>query len=102
MATAAPPRPTTNTVRSPTATRRPGWGPAQWLALLALPLIVYEAWTLIGWLAAGPHEVTAYRQTGSASYIWAWVIQIFFILGVSTLVMLLVRDCRRQRRLTFD
>jgi hypothetical protein len=82
--------------------RSPPWRAAQYLAPIAVPLLAYQAWTLASWLASGPHQVTAYRQTGSASYAWAWVIQAFFIAGTSILILLLVRQCRRQRRLTFD
>jgi Spirocyclase AveC-like len=104
MATAASPRPASLHTPDPIVgtSRRPAWGASQYLALAAVPLLAYQAWTLVSWLASGPHEVTAYQQTASASYEAAWVIQIALIIGVSTLVVLLVRQCRRERRLTFD
>jgi hypothetical protein len=78
------------------------WGPVQYLALAAVPLLAYQAWTLVGWLAAGPHQVTAYRSHGSTSWYAARVIEVVLVLAVSVILVRAVHQCRAQRRLTFD
>src|ERR1700722_1271763 len=81
--------------------RRP-WGPAQYLALTAMPLLAYQAWTLVAWLAAGPHQITAYRSYGSFGWYAARAIELARALAVVAILARLVRQCRTQRRLTFD
>src|SRR3984957_11018649 len=81
--------------------RRP-WGPAQYLALAAVPLLAYQAWTLVAWIAAGPHQITAYRSYGSFSWYAARAIEVTLVLAVAAILARLVRECRAQRRLTFD
>lgn len=82
--------------------RRMRWGPAQYLALAAVPLLGYQAWTLVQWLAAGPHQITQYRIAGSSSWYVGWIVQAALVVGVATITVGLVRACRRERRLTFD
>jgi hypothetical protein len=86
----------------PSAPVRRSWGAAHYLALVAVPLLAYQAWTLIGWLAAGPHQVTNYRTAGSASWYAARVIQGVMLIAVIAIAVGVVRGCRRERRLTFD
>lgn len=78
------------------------WGPAHYLALGAIPLLVYQVWTWVSWLGSGPYQVTAERSYGSFSWYAAHAIEIVLALAVGGLVAMLVRQCWAQRRLTFD
>jgi hypothetical protein len=78
------------------------WGPAHYLALVSIPLLTYQVWTWVSWLADGPYQVTADRSDGSFSWYAARTIEIVLTLVVIVLVAMLVRQCRAQRRLTFD
>lgn len=78
------------------------WGPAQYLALAAVPLLAYQAWTLVAWLAAGPNQITAYRSYGSFSWYAARAIEVVLVLAVAAILARLIHQCRAQRRLTFD
>jgi hypothetical protein len=81
---------------------RQHWGPAHYLALAAVPLLAYQVWTLVAWLAAGPHQITAYRSYGSFSWYAARAIEVVLALALAAILVRLVRECRAQRRLTFD
>lgn len=72
------------------------------LAITGIALITYESWTLIGWLGAGPHQITAHRKPGSAPWWTAVAIETVLAVGVAAVVADLVRACVRERRLTFD
>jgi hypothetical protein len=87
---------------TPASGSRRTWSPAQYLALSAVPLLAYQAWTLVGWIAAGPHQVTAYRSYGSTSWYAARTIEVVLVLAVSVILVRVARECRAQRRLTFD
>lgn len=78
------------------------WGWAQYLALIGLPFLAVEAWMLVAWLAHGPHQITQFRTPHSGNW---WTAQIFQWIAVAMFVGVtahLVRQCRRERRLTFD
>ena len=79
-----------------------GWGPVYYLALASVPLLAYQFWTLLTWLADGPFPVNQYRETGSTSWYAARIIEVLLILVALVMIAGIVRDCRRQRRLTFD
>ncbi len=81
---------------------KPGWGPAQVLALAAVPLLGYQIWTLIAWLLSDPHQVLDHRGVGSVSWHVAWAIQIALSGAVVGIGVKLWREYRRERRLTFD
>jgi len=83
---------------------RPSWGWAQWLAVMALPILFLEAWTLIGWLADGPSQLTKYRNDGLGREWWGARIGEVAVIVISLIVLTkVVRDCRRQRKfLTLD
>lgn len=83
-------------------TSRRVWGPAHFLAMAAVPLLAYQIWTWVAWLASGPYQVTAYRDTSSFSWYAAHTLEIVMGIVVVALVIYLVRQCRQQRRLTFD
>lgn len=97
----------TTTVRAsavspPAGPRARRWPLPYWLALVAVVALVWGGWTMIAWLADGPFTITQYRDTHSVSWIAAWVLQVALIgtgLGLGGWV---VRQCLRERRLTFD
>lgn len=76
--------------------------PARVLALLAVPLFAYQAWTLAGWLADGPHQITEFRDRDSTSWYAARVAEVLILAGTLVIAGIVVRDCLRKRRLTFD
>ena len=95
MRTLTPPRP------AAVATRR--WSAAHGLALIGIPFLAWEAWTVTAWLADGPHPVTTFRTTGSSSWWAARVIEGLLVVVAVAVTVHLVRDCRRTGRLlTFD
>jgi hypothetical protein len=78
------------------------WGPAHWLALVGVALLAYMAWTLAGWLADGPDEVTTGRDTASSSRVVAWGLTgLLWVLALGV-VASVVRESRRLGRLSFD
>jgi hypothetical protein len=82
---------------------RRGWAWQQYLAVVAVPFLVWETWTLAAWLADGPHQITEYRDVHSASWYATWVLQISMILVSVAVIVYVVRGCRREGRiLTFD
>ncbi|MUL65865.1 hypothetical protein BOO86_15425 [Mycobacterium sp. CBMA 234] len=75
---------------------------ARVLAVFGVALVAYEAVTWARWLAGGPHQITAYRDTAAASWTAARGYEVL-IAGVSVwLLVRVIRECRRQRRLTVD
>lgn len=92
----------TDVLQSHTGARR--WGLPQYLAMLALPILFLESWSVISWLLDGPHQITEYRSDGKGREWWG---ARGFEAGVIVLsiwvISRLVRDCRRQGKiLTFD
>jgi hypothetical protein len=88
-------------VLAPESRRRWSW--PQYLALIALPLLAHEAWTLVAWIADGPHQVTKYRDRDSASWYVAHVLEVLIVAISLAVIVYVVRGCLRERRvLTFD
>jgi hypothetical protein len=88
------------TSSEPTA-RRP-WRLAPYLAILALPLLSYEFWTLGSWLASGPHTVTVGRVAYSFSWWWARGIEVAALSIAAALLVSAVRESRRTGRMSFE
>lgn len=85
-----------------TTAQRPTWGAAHHLALIAIPLIAYQVWTLTAWIASGPTAVNTYRDVASTSYLWAKIFEVALsALGVF-ICLWVGKACRREGRLTFD
>jgi Spirocyclase AveC-like len=83
--------------------RRHRWSVTQTLALIGLPILLIEADTLGRWLADGPHQITRYRSHGSSTWYAAHTLEALTALASLFVVAIVVRDCRRRRRiLTFD
>lgn len=98
---------TTPDTRLPAALHRDAprparWGLAHWLALIAVPLLTYEAWTLVSWLASDPHVVTKGRDAYSVSWWWARALEVGAVTLAVTLLVQSVRDSRRAGAMTFD
>jgi hypothetical protein len=79
------------------------WSWAHALAVVGVPFLVWEIWTVVAWLADGPHSVTGYSNAGSGSWYGARVLEGSMILISVAVLAYLVRGCLRARRLfTFD
>lgn len=90
---AAPPR---------SAAGRPPWAWPQFLALVGVAFLIWQAWTIGAWLIEGPRASTEFRDTSSGAWIAARIYEAVAVLVAVTVVTLVVRQCRRERRLTFD
>jgi hypothetical protein len=75
---------------------------ARGLAVFGALIVAYELVTWARWLAAGPEQITQYRDAESAS--WAAARGFELLVGAVAIVLLVkvVRECRAQRRLTID
>src|SRR5438132_7780865 len=87
---------------TPAPTARRQWSWAQWLALAGAPILALEVWTLVAWLADGPHQITQFRDKDSASWVGAHVFEAVALLLAAVVVTHVVRECLRHRRMTFD
>jgi Spirocyclase AveC-like len=88
--------------RSVDAVRR-GWSLPHYLALVGVPVLVWNAWTVIAWLAAGPHAITAYRHGHTVDWYGARAFEALAIVIGVVLAVYVYRGCRRARMLlTFD
>ena len=63
---------------------------------------VYEFVTWGRWLAAGPQQITRYRDTSASIWTIARFYEVAVLLVAVALVIKVVRECRAQRRLSFD
>ncbi|MGH2556460.1 MAG: spirocyclase AveC family protein, partial [Actinomycetota bacterium] len=79
------------------------WSWAQDLALAGVPMLVWEVWSLVAWLADGPYLITEFRDSGSMSWYAARVLEVVVLIACVAAIAWLVHGCRRQRRImTFD
>ena len=74
----------------------------RYLAVCAIPLLAYELWTLAGWIGDGPFQIVAYQDRDSLSWAAARVVEILVVGSVAGFAWIVVRDWRRQGRLTTD
>jgi hypothetical protein len=72
------------------------------LATFGALIVIYEAITWGGWLAAGPVQITQYRDTHAASSTIARCYEIAVLVVSVLLLVKVVSECRRRRRLTLD
>jgi hypothetical protein len=75
---------------------------AKVLAGFGLLVVLYEAVTWGRWLAAGPEQITQYRDTGATAWTAARCYEVAVLFVAIALGTKVVRECRRQRRLTLD
>src|SRR4051812_35162453 len=79
------------------------WGWTQYLAVVGVPILVLNTWTVVAWLADGPAPVTEFRNPGSANWYVARTVEALAVLGSVFMIIHLVRGCRRAGRfLTLD
>src|SRR5436309_8114062 len=83
--------------RSPAALRVT---PARCLAIFGALIAVYEAITWARWLAAGPTQITQYRDHGAAAWTLARIYEPLVTIVGSGLLVRAVRQCRASGRLT--
>ncbi len=84
------------------APSKPRWSWPHYLALAAIPILIWNGWTVVAWLLDNPHQVTEFRTPGSANWIAAHVLEALFgVMGVAVLVYV-IRGCIRAREITFD
>ncbi|HEY1968473.1 MAG TPA: spirocyclase AveC family protein [Pseudonocardia sp.] len=79
-----------------------GWTPVQYLALAGMALAAFELWSWARWLAGGPHQLTQYRDPSDPSWYAARVYEVLMLICVLGIGTKVIRDCRRERRLTID
>ncbi len=84
------------------AGEKPTWGVAHFLAVVGFVFVFWQGWTWVSWLAAGPHSITQFRDTNSASWYGARVFEgVAVVISIAVLTFV-VRRCRREHRLTWD
>jgi len=76
--------------------------PATVLAGLGLMLFAYQAWTIAGWLADGPFQITAERESGTTSLYAARALEATILVSTVAIATVVARRCLRERRLTVD
>jgi hypothetical protein len=72
------------------------------LAVIGVAFLLWQAFTILPWLAAGPHQVTAFQDKHEASW---WAARIYEGLAVLAAVAIggyVIRGCAKARQLTFD
>jgi cytochrome c oxidase assembly factor CtaG len=72
------------------------------MALFGAAVAVYELITWSRWLAAGPRQVTEYRDTHDASWTVARFYEALILVVAVVLLVKVVRECRERRKLTLD
>jgi hypothetical protein len=83
--------------------RRPTWKLAQYLAVVGVVFLVWQAWTIVAWLKdTGLHQITRYRDRTSASWYAARCYEGLAIVMAIAVAAYVIRGILRQRRLTFD
>jgi hypothetical protein len=65
-------------------------------------MVVFQAWVWISWLASGPEAITRFRDVHSTAWWWAQVFQWGLLIPTTIMVVLIVRDMRRKRRMTLE
>ncbi len=79
------------------------WPLAMWLAVLVVPFLLWEVWTVVAWLADRPHFITQFQDRDSASWYAAKVYESLALLMTIVMAIYVVRGCRRERKVfTFD
>ena len=87
----------------PLGSAKPRWTLPHYLALIGVPILVWEVWTLTAWLADGPRQLTEFRDPDSLNWYLARGYEALSILVAIIMMVYLVRGCRRERTiLTFD
>jgi hypothetical protein len=95
---------TTLSRATPAVAAKPGWSWPHYLALLGIPILIWEAMTLIPWLLDGPAQITRYRPDHrTVDWYAARGFEGLAVLIAIAVAIYVVRGCRASRRvLTFD
>ena len=80
---------------SATLKGKPRWSVPHYLAIIGVPVLAWNAWTVIAWLVDGPTAVRGFSDEGSVSWYAAKAIEIGVVLASLAVVVYLVRNCRR-------
>ena len=87
---------------APVATK-PRWSAAHWLALIGVPILIHEVWSVTAWLLDGPFQITEYRDRNDPSWYAARALEGVGILVAIVVLIIVIRGCRRERTVfTFD
>jgi hypothetical protein len=78
------------------------WKPQHYLALVGVAFLFYQGWTYVAWLADGPYQITATRDTATTSWHMARVYEALAVIIAIVISVYLVRGCLRARRMTTD
>ena len=87
---------------APTGARREHWSWGQYLALIGLPILVLEVWTVAAWLMDGPFQITQYRDKDAPSWYAARVYELVAIVVFVGMAVIVIRGCIRARKFTLD
>lgn len=80
-----------------------GRSPAVVLAVLGVPILALDVWSVAAWLADGPIQVTRFRDHHDPSWYAAIVLQALVVLVSVAVAATVARECVRRRTvLTFD
>src|SRR3954471_14833900 len=93
----------THPVLARVAVRRPSRPVLGW-ATVGVLFIAVQAWAYIGWIASGEAHPTTVGAQHPATIVkvWAWLVQGGTMAMLIVTAVYCVRQCRRERRLTFD
>lgn len=100
MTSTAPPLARPTSVTAPTPVRRWSW--PHYLCLVGVPILALQVWTLTAWLIDGPHQITEFRA--GHTHTW-WAARVYETIGVLLMIVMVtyvIRQCRREKRMTFD
>ena len=85
------------------APRKAAWSWPHYLAILGVPILVWEVWTLTAWLADGPRQITEFRDHDSLNWYLARFYEGLALAVAVPMLVYIVRGCRRARTIfTFD
>jgi uncharacterized protein DUF5135 len=88
-------------LRQAPARTRP-WTFAKAMALFGAAIVLYELITWSRWLAAGPQQITEYRDTEATSWVAARFYEALILIVAVVLLVKVVRECRQRGKLTVD
>lgn len=78
------------------------WGWPQYLAIIAVPILIEEIWTLVAWATDNPRSITKYRDVGSRNWWTCTILEVVIVIVSLVVAVIVARGCIRERRLTFD
>jgi len=76
--------------------------PYYYWTLAGTIFILWLGWGVVAWLVSGPHQITGYRTHANSAAEMALLSEAAAIALALVVSVLLIRQCRRQKRLTFE